>query len=160
MTHGIIERVLHMRKLLIFITLCLFSCSAYAANDSQLKWNVFTQNWDEVQNLTRSGTGVVYWGGEAIKIWDSFDTYISPTEAETDVQLEGDLSFSQALSIENVVNLGFVGDDITFDGLDVTFTGAVLMSGLKSGTTQAGAGAAANELWVDTDDDNTLKVGT
>ncbi len=32
-------------------------------------------------------------------------------------------------------------------------------SGLKSGTTQAGAGAAAGELWVDTDDDNTVKRG-
>jgi len=33
------------------------------------------------------------------------------------------------------------------------------MPNLKSGTTQGGAGAAAGELWVDTDDGNTVKMG-
>ena len=36
----------------------------------------------------------------------------------------------------------------------------VFMPVLKSGTTQGGAGAAAGELWVDTDDANTIKQGT
>ena len=38
--------------------------------------------------------------------------------------------------------------------------GGVQMLALKSGTTQGGAGAAANELWVDTDDGNTIKLGS
>jgi len=38
--------------------------------------------------------------------------------------------------------------------------GGVLMQQLKSGTSQANAGAAQYELWVDTDDDNTVKWGT
>jgi hypothetical protein len=37
--------------------------------------------------------------------------------------------------------------------------GGVMMPLLKSGTTQIGAGAAVGELWVDTDDDNTVKLG-
>lgn len=37
--------------------------------------------------------------------------------------------------------------------------GGIIAHGLKSGTTQGGSGAAANELWVDTDDDNAIKRG-
>jgi hypothetical protein len=40
-----------------------------------------------------------------------------------------------------------------------TFADPVFMSGLKSGTSQVGAGAAANELWIDTTD-QTIKIGT
>lgn len=41
----------------------------------------------------------------------------------------------------------------------VVISGAVMAAGLKSGVDQAGAGAAANELYVDTNDDNTVKRG-
>jgi hypothetical protein len=44
------------------------------------------------------------------------------------------------------------------DGLVVYKHGGVFMPGLKSGVDQAGAGAAAGEIYIDTDD-NTLKVG-
>ncbi len=44
--------------------------------------------------------------------------------------------------------------------MEITKDGEVFMFDLASGTTQGGAGAAANELWVDTDDDNTIKLGT
>lgn len=37
--------------------------------------------------------------------------------------------------------------------------GGIEMKALKSGTTQGGAGASADELWVDTDDDNSIKLG-
>ena len=53
----------------------------------------------------------------------------------------------------------FSGQNITMPG-DVTMSAGVHAGGLKSGTTQGGAGAAANELWVDTDDDNTVKRGS
>ena len=38
--------------------------------------------------------------------------------------------------------------------------GRTFLYGLLSGISQAAAGAAANELWVDTDDGNTIKLGT
>ena len=44
-------------------------------------------------------------------------------------------------------------------GWNMKADGGMMMFVLKSGTTQGGAGAAANELWVDTDDDNTIKMG-
>jgi hypothetical protein len=37
--------------------------------------------------------------------------------------------------------------------------GGIIAAGMKTGTTQGGAGAAAGELWSDTDDDNTVKLG-
>ncbi len=37
--------------------------------------------------------------------------------------------------------------------------GGIFMLSIKSGTTQGGAGAAVDELWVDTNDDNTIKLG-
>lgn len=44
---------------------------------------------------------------------------------------------------------------------DLTVTGtAISFANMKSGTTQGGAGAAAGELWADTDDANTVKLGT
>ncbi|MHA2065281.1 MAG: hypothetical protein ACXABY_12970 [Candidatus Thorarchaeota archaeon] len=43
---------------------------------------------------------------------------------------------------------------------DATLSSGIIAAGLKSGTTQALAGAAANELWVDTNDDYTVKRGT
>jgi len=46
------------------------------------------------------------------------------------------------------------------DRLAVASDGGILMYSLAAGTTQALAGAAANELWVDTDDANTIKLGT
>jgi len=49
-------------------------------------------------------------------------------------------------------------------GLAARFTilsdGGIVVPYLKSGTTQANAGAAAGELWVDTDDSNRIKRGT
>lgn len=41
-----------------------------------------------------------------------------------------------------------------------TFSDAVHAGGLKSGANQGAAGAAANELWVDTSDGETVKRGT
>lgn len=38
--------------------------------------------------------------------------------------------------------------------------GGVCMYNLKSGINQGAAGAGTNELWVDSDDDNTIKLGT
>ncbi len=38
-------------------------------------------------------------------------------------------------------------------------TGGIHPDGLKSGTDQAAAGAAAGELYIDTNDDNTIKIG-
>lgn len=45
------------------------------------------------------------------------------------------------------------------DGIIETGSGGIKMSSLKSGTSQANAGATEDELWVDTDDDNTVKRG-
>jgi len=42
--------------------------------------------------------------------------------------------------------------------VDILTDGGIKMSNLKSGVNQAGAGAAANELWVDTAD-NSIKIG-
>lgn len=41
----------------------------------------------------------------------------------------------------------------------VASDGGISMANLASGTTQGGAGAGAGELWVDTDDANTIKLG-
>ena len=41
----------------------------------------------------------------------------------------------------------------------IDYDGGVFMTGLKSGTDQTNAGAATNELWVDTAD-QTIKLGT
>ena len=49
-------------------------------------------------------------------------------------------------------------DNVTF-GCEMIATDPVFMSGLKSGVSQVDAGAAANELWIDTAD-QTIKVGT
>ena len=43
--------------------------------------------------------------------------------------------------------------------LRVLATGGILMPGLKSGTDQTDAGASENELYVDSNDDNTIKLG-
>jgi len=45
------------------------------------------------------------------------------------------------------------------DRLTIASDGGVFAFALKSGATQAAAGAAEDELWVDTDDDNTIKLG-
>jgi len=54
------------------------------------------------------------------------------------------------------------GETVTWnDALIIDLVdGGISMPNMKSGTDQANAGAAANELWVDTDDDNTIKLGT
>ncbi len=44
-------------------------------------------------------------------------------------------------------------------GIAMQGDGGVLMTGLKSGTDQTDAGASENELYVDTNDDNTIKLG-
>ncbi len=44
-------------------------------------------------------------------------------------------------------------------GTAMNVLGGPLMVGLKTGTDQADAGAAAGELYVDTNDDNTIKMG-
>lgn len=44
--------------------------------------------------------------------------------------------------------------------IEIESDGGILMLSLASGTTQGAAGAGANELWVDTDDGNTIKLGT
>ncbi len=55
-----------------------------------------------------------------------------------------------------------VGNDVKFsvdeDG-DVTVAGDITAASMQSGTTQGGAGASAGEMWFDTDDDNTIKMG-
>jgi hypothetical protein len=43
--------------------------------------------------------------------------------------------------------------------VQIASDGGVIMTGLKSGIDQAAAGAAANEIWCDTSDDYTLKLG-
>lgn len=43
--------------------------------------------------------------------------------------------------------------------MQIESDGGVFIYSLKSGTDQANAGAAANELWRDTDDGNTVKLG-
>lgn len=59
-------------------------------------------------------------------------------------------------SAANIMKL-FAGGN---EGISVIADGGVIMVNLKSGNTQGAAGAAANELWVDSDDDNTIKLGT
>ena len=41
----------------------------------------------------------------------------------------------------------------------VAVVGDITAATMQSGTTQGGAGASAGEMWVDTDDDNTVKLG-
>jgi len=50
-----------------------------------------------------------------------------------------------------------VGDHLSAGQLSVL--NDVSMPGIKSGVDQAAAGAVAGEVWADTDDDNTLKLG-
>ena len=52
------------------------------------------------------------------------------------------------------------GWNVSQKRFQIAADGGILMYSLASGTTQANAGAAANELWVDTDDGNTIKLGT
>ena len=60
--------------------------------------------------------------------------------------------------------LNFSDEDILYlgaggDGVKIQTDGGVLMPGLKSGTDQANAGAAAGELYADENDDYTIKLG-
>jgi len=43
--------------------------------------------------------------------------------------------------------------------MEIKSDGGIFAYNLKSGTTQGSAGAVTDELWVDTDDDNTIKLG-
>jgi len=64
-----------------------------------------------------------------------------------------------------VINEG--GAAITFrveavgvsDALQVSTDGGIVMGGLASGINQGASGAGAGELWVDTSDGNTIKLG-
>ncbi len=49
--------------------------------------------------------------------------------------------------------------DRPIERMRIDSTGGIFAYNLKSGTDQANAGAAANELYVDTNDDNTVKLG-
>lgn len=48
----------------------------------------------------------------------------------------------------------------TSSRVEVDHTGAVFAYGLKSGASQAAAGAAADEVWVDTSSGNALRLGS
>lgn len=56
-------------------------------------------------------------------------------------------------------NFIFFDDNLGVVVLTIGPTGRMTAPGLVSGTTQANAGAAADELWVDTDDNQTVKRG-
>ena len=45
-----------------------------------------------------------------------------------------------------------------FRSMTIKSDGGIFLNNLKSGATQGAAGAAAGELWHDTDDD-TIKIG-
>ena len=49
--------------------------------------------------------------------------------------------------------------NVLSEQMRIAADGGVFMYNLKSGINQAGAGAVAGELWYDTDDDNTVKMG-
>ena len=53
------------------------------------------------------------------------------------------------------------GDDSDTPTLQLTIAadGGIHIANMKSGTDQADAGAAAGELYFDTNDDNTIKMG-
>jgi len=49
---------------------------------------------------------------------------------------------------------------VTYDTIyGVNFSTSVAITGMKTGTTQANAGAGEGELWADSDDDYTIKLG-
>lgn len=52
-----------------------------------------------------------------------------------------------------------IGSTTRATRLTIGDDGGIHMPAMKTGTTQGGAGAAAGELWSDTDDDNTVKLG-
>jgi len=62
------------------------------------------------------------------------------------------------ISDKTGIDLFKVFDDDGAAVLTVVNDGGVFLTGIKSGSTQGAAGAAANELWHDTDD-NTIKIG-
>lgn len=70
------------------------------------------------------------------------------------------------------IPLSIGGPAVNFNGIPITNIGSIELSSggfmsnistiygvFKRGTTQGGAGAVSNEIWVDTDDDYTLKLG-
>ncbi len=57
------------------------------------------------------------------------------------------------------VAYGHIDDQAQTIAGQKTFTGALLATGLKSGTSQVNAGAVAGELWVDTSAGNVIKRG-
>lgn len=66
----------------------------------------------------------------------------------------GDIGF-----ITNGIRQLFFNNDASAANMYIELLKRVRMPGLLTGATQAAAGAAAGELWADSDDDNTIKLG-
>ncbi len=70
-----------------------------------------------------------------------------------------DEDYSVTANISSHMKFNLVKDNAGFETMRLDSTGGVFMYFLKSGTDQANAGAAAGELYADTNDDNTVKLG-
>ena len=95
-----------------------------------------------------------YLNAEQFVAW----AFLISSETNTECRLGGGESAHNAATL---VRFYTAADTTTLTGTErmkIASDGGIFMYGLKSGANQAAAGAAANELWHDTDDD-TIKLG-
>lgn len=71
-----------------------------------------------------------------------------------------DSTYGTAFDLKHHAGGSFtLGETGAYDIEILAANAGILMANLKAGITQVACGAVANELWIDTDDDRTLKVG-
>jgi hypothetical protein len=117
-----------------------------------LRFNVGTTTW---HNATHSDAD----GGRANQL--NFKGQQSGGEETTLARIEmshDGAADDQKGQIQLYTNAGSDGDAPTLQ-VTIAADGGVHVANLKSGTDQADAGAAAGELYQDTNDDNTIKMG-
>lgn len=109
--------------------------------------------------------GIVASGGGAVAISNLFQVYLGSNSVTTTgrktnlfVGPQTNGSVGTASISDNVLYTGawFISSTSSSPS---KLSGSLWLPGLKSGANQAAAGAAANEIWVDTSANNVLKLG-
>jgi len=106
--------------------------------------------------LDNQHLGIFRFAGFIHETDPAYDKYIRA--AEIGVIVDGTPS-SSSMPAEMFFSTTPVGATLPTTRMTIKPDGGIFMHSLKSGTDQANAGAAAGELYFDTNDDNTIKMG-
>lgn len=103
-----------------------------------------------VQNNDHIGI-LAFYGDDGV----NYDTVVAKITVDVDGvpaahRIPGEILFETATG---------AGDDIITTNMRIAADGGIHIPNIKSGTDQANAGATAGELYFDTDDGNTVKIG-